>query len=325
MPLPRRSALGFAACTLLCRSVPARPSEASLPAQAQEASLPAQAREASLDVTMIGDWGREGHDEQRAVAAAMGRWAGGRDTAWTLSLGDNFYEDGVSGVDDPQWQDSFERIYDAPALRRRRWWSILGNHDYRGSVQAQLEYGAARDRRWSMPARYYSRRERLACGTRCDLFHLDTNPFLHRYRGSKVRIDGQDAGRQLAWLEQALGQSDADWKIVIGHHPIHTADGAPTEEPELIAAVQPLLERHRVRIYINGHIHNLQHVRAGGVNFITNGAGSRLSRTYPAQAGGWSSAQHGFMAVSVSRSSFDFRFIGTRGETLYQAALDRTG
>ena len=280
-------------------------------------------RAPALDFVCIGDWGRQGHDEQRAVAVAMGTAAEDRRSTWTLSLGDNFYEDGVAGTDDPQWRSSFEDIYDAPSLQSP-WRVILGNHDYRGDVQAQLDYGR-RDRRWSMPARYYARRERLGDGTACDLFFLDTNPFLSRYRHSKVKVDGQDATTQLAWLEQALAGSHADWKIVIGHHPIHTADGAPTQEPELIAALKPVLERHRVRIYVNGHIHNLQHVRVGSIDYITNGAGSRLLHLNAVGAGGWGAERHGFMTVSLTRDAFAFAFLGARGERLYQAALDRTG
>ena len=31
---------------------------------------------------------------------------------------------------------------------------------------------------------------------------------------------GQDTAAQLAWFEAALAASKADWKIVIGHHPV---------------------------------------------------------------------------------------------------------
>ena len=143
-------------------------------------------RAPALAFTVIGDWGRQGHDEQRTVADAMGRSAELRRSAWTLSLGDNFYYNGVASVDDPQWQTSFEQVYAAPALRNTPWWGVLGNHDYRGNVQAQLDYGAQRDARWRMPGRYYARSERLADGTSCDLFFIDTNPFLSRYRHTKV-------------------------------------------------------------------------------------------------------------------------------------------
>ena len=280
-------------------------------------------RAPSLDVTIIGDWGREGHDRQRAVGAAMGQSAELLRSVWTLSLGDNFYDDGVSSIEDPQWQSSYEQVYSAPSLRDTPWWSILGNHDYRGNVQAQLEYGTI-DKRWRMPARYYARSERLADGTSCDLFYIDTNPFLSRYRHSRVRIDDQDPAAQLAWLERGLAASGADWKIVVGHHPIHTADGPATEEPELIASLRPLLEKYRVRVYLNGHIHNFQHVRVAGIDYITNGAGSKLSHVYQAVPGSWSLARHGFMTVSLSRDRFDFQFLGASREQLYQAALDRT-
>ena len=270
----------------------------------------------------VGDWGRQGHDEQRAVGVAMGRAAEIHRSTWTLSLGDNFYEDGVQGTDDPQWRSSFEDIYDAPSLRSP-WRVILGNHDYRGDVQAQLDYGS-RDTRWSMPARYYARTEHLADGTPCDLFFIDTNPFLSRYRHSKVRVDGQDPAAQLAWLERSLAASRAPWKIVIGHHPIHTADGAPTEEPELIASLKPVLERHGVRVYLNGHIHNLQHIRVGSVDYVTNGGGSKLIHLYPVRPGAWGAETHGFMTATLTPDTFAFEFKGASGEPLYSASVSRT-
>ena len=275
----------------------------------------------AMRFTAVGDWGRQGHDQQRAVGIAMGRAAEQHRSTWTLSLGDNFYEDGVQGLDDPQWRTSFEEIYDAPSLRSP-WRGILGNHDYRGDVQAQLDYGR-RDARWSMPARYYSVSERLSDGTRCDLFFIDTNPFLSRYRHSRVRIDGQDPIAQLAWLERGLAASRAEWKIVIGHHPIHTADGSPTEEPELIATLRPVLERHGVRLYLNGHIHNLQHVRVGPVDYVTNGAGSKLIHLYPVQPGAWGAQTHGFMTATLSADAFAFEFRGASAERLYAAAVSR--
>ena len=48
-----------------------------------------------------------------------------------ISVGDNFYEDGVSSVDDSQRRTSFEGVYAVPAVQVP-WYSLLGNHAYRG-------------------------------------------------------------------------------------------------------------------------------------------------------------------------------------------------
>jgi len=283
--------------------------------------VPAEAKAPDLRFVSVGDWGRNGHDDQRAVSRAMASTCARVRPSHILSTGDNFYENGVSSVHDPQWKTSFETIYDAASLQVP-WRVILGNHDYRGDVQAQIDY-QDRGLRWQLPARTYRRGETLPDGTSCDFFYIDTNPFLSRYKGTEVRIDGQDTAAQLRWLDGALASSTAAWKIVVGHHPIYTAHGGRLDEPELIAAIDPLLRQHGVRIYINGHVHNFQHVRVRGIDYITNGAGSRIEGASGGQAGGVVLLRHGFMSASLDRNVFAFAFLGTDNQTLYRATLPR--
>lgn len=37
---------------------------------------------------------------------------------FVISTGDNFYDDGLEGVDDPAFYDSFVNIYTAPSLQK---------------------------------------------------------------------------------------------------------------------------------------------------------------------------------------------------------------
>ena len=127
----------------------------------------------------------------------MGSTAAEISSRFVISVGDNFYEDGVANVSDPQWQTSFERIYTHPALSTP-WHVILGNHDYQGNVDAQLAY-SARSRRWSLPSPYYTRTETLADGTTVEFFFLDTSryilEYLHRPKGTRARSGQAGAGR----------------------------------------------------------------------------------------------------------------------------------
>lgn len=273
----------------------------------------------ALPFVLIGDWGRWGHDNQRDVARQMGQTAAAIDSRFTVSVGDNFYENGVTGLDDPQWQASFENIYTAPALQSP-WQVILGNHDYRGNVQAQLDY-TGQSKRWRLPARYYQTSVPLPDGAAADFFYLDTSPFIHYYAGSKTNIAGQDSAAQLTWLDRALTTSTARWKIVIGHHPIYTAlapePGYDHDQPDLIARLNPILRAHQVPIYINGHDHTLQSVQMDGITYVTNGAGSA---TYPPDQiirGGFASGAHGFMTVQLSSARLDFALVDMHGATLY--------
>lgn len=277
--------------------------------------VPATASTPSLNFVQIGDWGRQGSDKQREVGSQMGRTAEAIGSRFVISVGDNFYEDGVTGVDDPQWATSFEAIYPAASLQTP-WHVILGNHDYRGNVAAQLAY-SSRSPRWHMPARYFKTSETLADGTSADFFYIDTNPFLSMYRGTKVDISGQDTGAQLLWLDAALGASTAKWKILIGHHPLYTVNGGKRDQPELIGPIKPLMQKHGVKIYVNGHDHNFQYLQVDGLYFITSGAGSQTEQGKPASPGQFTSASHGFMAVALSADQFDFRFIDDAGLELF--------
>jgi len=275
----------------------------------------AQARGPAASFVLIGDWGRAGAEKQREVGVQMGRTAEAIGSQFVISVGDNFYEDGVTGLADPQWRDSFEAIYSAPSLQTP-WYVILGNHDYRGDIQAQLDY-SNRSMRWRLPARYFSRSERLGDGTTIEFFYIDTSPFVAEYRGTKVRIDDQDTTAQLKWLDTALGTSTAKWKIVIGHHPIYTVIGGKRNTRELIAQIEPLLQKHQVRIYINGHDHNLQYLQRNNIHYITNGAGSEVYEPGPAKPGQFASGHHGFMTANLSADRFQFSLIDDGGSALY--------
>jgi len=96
---------------------------------------------------------------------------------------------------------------------------VLGNHDYRGNVDAQIAYSAVSSR-WRMPARYYKRAEALPDGGAVDFIFLDTSPFVARYRGTDVRSTARIRRRSFPGVESALSQSTARWKIVVGHHPV---------------------------------------------------------------------------------------------------------
>jgi tartrate-resistant acid phosphatase type 5 len=289
------------------------------------ATLPAEAAQNALPFIMVGDWGRRGHDDQRNVAVQMGKTAAAMGSRFTVSVGDNFYENGVTGLDDPQWESSFEKIYTAPALFTP-WRLILGNHDYRGNVQAQLDY-SAESKRWNMPARYYSLSETLPDGAKADFFYVDTSPFIKAYIGSKVNITGQDTDAQLAWLDKALTDSTAEWKIVIGHHPIYTAldgsDGSDHDQPDLIARLNPVLLKHNIPIYICGHDHTLQSVKMDGVTYVVTGAGSQTYTPRPPIRGGFASGSHGFMTVHLSREMLHYELVDMHGKTLYAETITR--
>ena len=75
--------------------------------------------------------------------------------AYYSTIGDNFYNDGVTSEFDPQWNTTYSNVYnsnlDIP------WYSILGNHDYHQNPEAEIQYSInRRDNRWHMPDHDYT-------------------------------------------------------------------------------------------------------------------------------------------------------------------------
>lgn len=301
---------------------------AGLPLAGLAATTAARAAEPDLAFLAVGDWGRDGASHQREVAAEMGRTATEIGSRFVVSVGDNFYEDGVKSAQDPQWKSSFEDIYVHPALQAP-WHALLGNHDYRGVPQAQIDY-AATSPRWRMPSRYYKVAGTSLGAPQVDLFMLDTSPLVHRYR-DKVdapiarNVATQDVAAQLAWLDAELARSQAPWKLVFGHHTIYSGGSEHGNTVELVDQVRPILERHGVQAYINGHEHDLQHLRVAGVNYICAGAGSEVRPTAKIDGTLFCLARSGFAALRLDRDTLRLEFRDYQGARVYAAAISRTG
>ena len=277
----------------------------------------------------VGDWGRDGAFHQAEVAARMGETARSVNAAFVISVGDNFYEDGVASIDDPKWRTSFEDVYTAPSLQVP-WYVALGNHDYHGDIQAQLDY-AKTSRRWGMPGRWYGASQAVVTGrgkVSVDLFVLDTSPFIAAYHAEptgKVKVAGQRTAPQLRWLDAALARSSADGKVVVGHHPIYSGGqyGQPGGSPELIARIDPILRRHRVPLYLCGHEHDLQHVARGETHYVCTGAGS-LTRAHCREEGGdFCSVQSGFTVCVASPSLLWLGYRDWQGDGLHVVEIAR--
>ena len=300
----------------------------------------ADAGGASLKFLAVGDWGRHGQHHQQEVADRMGESAALLGARFIISVGDNFYENGITGVDDPAWKSSFEDIYTAPSLQVP-WYVALGNHDYRGNTQAQIDYSAI-SRRWRLPARWHSFSAHGPDGALVEIFVVDTAPMIRAYyaNGAQLVKVGDQEGNvrlQLAWLDAGLAASKADWKIVVGHHPIYWGRGRrrfrtpPADRrllvvagrPDLIAQLDPILQRHRVPLYINGHIHDLQHVHLGATHYVCTGAGSKMDPTCNMGGSDFCSLHSGFIACSVNRARLRVAYRDYLGTELHVVDIAR--
>jgi tartrate-resistant acid phosphatase type 5 len=279
---------------------------------------------------VFGDWGRNGEDNQKEVARQLGVVAKKLKPEFIVSTGDNFYPNGVRSTLDHNWLASYENIYTAHSLQTD-WYIVLGNHDYGGDPQAEIDYTAV-DRKWNMPARYYSKVFYINGDTTLGMLFvfLDTSPFLSEYyEGDKIHVKGQDTAAQRIWLEKTLSEAPANikWKFVFGHHPVYTGGGRmnAVETGEMKKLFKPIFEKYRVNAYICGHDHNLQYIKPPGFTYyFVSGAGSELSKTVIHPDGGlFAKAENGFMTFRIYSNQMRISVIGLKGEHLYSVSIPR--
>lgn len=305
-------------------SVPSIDRRTALVGIAAVAAVPARVAAPAISFLVVGDWGRDGAQHQRDVAVEMGRTAAARASKFVVSVGDNFYDNGVKSASNPQWQSSFEQVYTDPALQVP-WYVALGNHDYRGNPQAQIDY-AATSKRWRMPQRYYKVSGEALGTPLIDMFVIDTSPVVHQYR-DKVEsviahnVASQDVQKQLAWLDQALATSPARWKLVVGHHTLRSGGSGHGETPEMVELFRPIFQKRGVTAYLFGHDHDLQHIARDGLHYIGFGAGSEVRPVAAVEGTKFCASRSGFGAITVANGSIALEFRDYTGAGLYKATI----
>lgn len=109
---------------------------------------------------VLGDWGGVGlfpyfTPRERHVGVAMGQIAEKISAKYVVSLGDNFYFNGIrTNEHDSRFKHTFEEIFYSKNLQVP-WLICAGNHDHFGNVSAQIAYTKISNR-WVFPALYWT-------------------------------------------------------------------------------------------------------------------------------------------------------------------------
>jgi hypothetical protein len=283
---------------------------------------------AEYNFIVANDLGRNGYYDQKPIAETMGKIGETIDIEFIAAAGDVHHFEGVASVNDPLWMTNFEEVYSHPELMID-WFPILGNHEYRGNTKACLDYGKL-SRRWMMQSRYYTLIKEVDDSTTLRLVFIDTAPLIDKYREDSVTYPDawkQDLQAQLHFIDSVLTAARETWTVVIGHHPVYAyTTKSESERVDLQQRLDPILRKHKVDFYMNGHIHNFQHIRVENspVAYVTNSSAS-LSRPVATdeQAGTkvntlFSSDRSGFMLCSVEHNRFTIQFADKDGKSLYQ-------
>ena len=289
-----------------------------------------KAMERSVGVILANDLGRNGYYDQKPIAETMAALCEQVDVECVVAPGDIHHFEGVRSVDDPLWMTNYELIYSHPELMIP-WHCTLGNHEYRGTTQACIDY-TRKSARWNMPERYHTFVLTADDGTTLRFVLIDTTPLIDKYRTETSRYPDavlQDRDRQLAWMDSVLTAASEDWVLVAGHHPVYADTGKDdSERADMQKYVRPVLQRHsdKVVMYLCGHIHNFQHIRPGNgdpIDYVVNSSAS-LSRKKVAPTPGavFVSGESGFSFIAADRHSLTLYMLDKEGRTLHK--IERT-
>ena len=248
-------------------------------------------------VLVFGDINEPGPEGPQVAAAALAYHRGKRFDLG-LTVGDNFPPRGVTGLDDPRWKAEWEDLYGPLGIPI---FASTGNHDwgFADSPAAEIEY-SRRSRTWRMPGLYYS----FTAGP-AQFFAIATQAW---------------SQTQAAWLERELTRSTARFKVVYGHHPIHSYGGyGPTAE--LQQSLLPVL-RGRAHLYLFGHEHVVQVLEEDGLHFLNTPAAGQKAR--PARSGPltrFADSFYGFAALEVSREALRVELVDTEGKVRHRMEI----
>jgi 3',5'-cyclic AMP phosphodiesterase CpdA len=223
-----------------------------------------------------------GSMKQYAVGRALLQHHRERPISMVLLAGDNIYTNGEFSKIKEAFTLPYKELIDSGV----KFYACLGNHDVRGDV-----CGTDRGERCAATSTVEIRNEQVnhqpfnMGGQRYYTFSTETN--------SLANPTSPTRAKQLQWLDEELGKSKAKTKIVFGHHPIYSV-GNYGNNGVLIQDVEPILIKHKVKLWVDGHDHNYQRTHSiKGVTYLVAGGGG--AGLYPIV-----SPQESFLAYAQS-------------------------
>ena len=256
------------------------------PAQAQssiDVRLPL--KEKSVRFAVIGDSGT-GEKDQYEVAKQMDAYQKAVGFDSVIMLGDNIY----GGHEPKDFAQKFEIPYKPLLDAGVKFYASLGNHDDPKLEPLYKPFNMNGER-------YYTFKKDFV-----QFFALDS--------------DYMDAP-QLAWLEQNLRSSKAEWKICFFHHPLYNEGKMHGPDLDLRNQLLPLLKSYGVNVVFSGHEHAYERLKpVDNIYYFVQGDSGKLER-------------HDFHRSNELAASFDrartFMIVEIVGDTLYFQTISQNG
>jgi predicted phosphodiesterase len=251
-----------------------------------------------ITFAVIGDTGT-GDEAQSAVARQMVSRREKTPFEFVLMLGDNIYETGDPKYIKPRFEEPYKDLLAAGV----KFYAVLGNHDIIKGTAFQTNYA-----NFNMGGRRYYNFTKGGTGdsSLLEFFALDSNLMKEE---------------QLAWLEEKLKASKAQWKVAFCHHSIYSSSKMHRPYLKLRNQLEPLYLKFGVKVVFAGHGHAYERVKPQkGVYYFTEGASGEikrksLDRTNPLFAAGEDQI-NSFLVVQVTGDEIKIEAIGADGRLI---------
>ena len=287
-------------------------------------------------ILVLGDWGNPDKPQGMLdVATQMKEIAKTQNTLAVVTVGDNFYTDGVDSVNDPKFNQVWKDTYNG-VLAEIPWFVSFGNHDWYGKPQAEIDHFKMDDR-WIMPSHFFNFTLPVANGKKAVFVMIDTNLFNYGYNadqdGSLAKkkrklvlnnfkangwVESNNAmEKQLSWIDTTLRENSAqaDYLFVAGHHFLQTCSN---QSPGMIRLDQ-ILKQHGITAYLSGHHHTLGSY-SDQIMYIQSGCGGESSKIC-SESKGWSVGDvFGFVNMKFDSAEVTFDFIDSTGSVLHSVS-----
>jgi len=257
-------------------------------------TVEAQAKDATR-FAVIGDFGAAGKNEE-AVAKLVNSWK----PEFIVTTGDNNYELGLDMTIDAnigQYYHDYIGDYKGSSgagSPDNRFFPSIGNHDWGlGSVDPYENY-------FSLPGneRYY----RVLQGP-AEFFMLDSDT---------REPDGVSSDSiQGKWLQSALTDSKATYKVVVFHHPVYSS-----AEHGSSAWMQWPFAEWGATLVLNGHDHVYERIVKDGFPYIVDGTGGQSLYNFKTPVEGSQvryNCNFGALLVDATAKAMTLRFITIKG------------
>jgi hypothetical protein len=204
---------------------------------------------------------------QRMVAESIAKLAETGPLDLVFLLGDSFLPSGVQSVNDPQWREKFEDVYDHKRLPIT-FYQVAGAAEWAGRIEVVEGYGASHQRFCfkQPPGASFTMRSH---GKAVAFFPADTLRIVGGLEDPRTR-------NAIRSVTQELELSKADWKIVLGYEGFRAiADQSLAARAEVMRSrFEHRLPAYRADVYVCASERVLQLFKPkDGVTYVTSGAG----------------------------------------------------